>query len=112
LDLKPAAAAPAELAGALLRSASAADLPTAADRRALRAEIAPRVAACGTLGRHARVTVRYSGDTGRISEVRIAGGHFRTHPLLAACIERAVRSARVAPFRRSLWQADYVFPPR
>lgn len=78
-------------------------------RREAQEQIARRIDACeGRYGRHARLTVRYEGASGRAVEVRIAGRYFAGRPI-ANCIEQAVRAVVLPPFRRPYWDAEYVF---
>jgi hypothetical protein len=107
----PAAPAP-EAAPAPHEPASEGPLPerpSVRDRRAAERAIAARIDACeGRYGRHARLTVRYQGATGRATEVRIAGDYFTSRPI-GACIEAAVRAVTLPRFRREYWDADYAF---
>jgi serine/threonine protein kinase len=81
-------------------------------RRAVQQEIAQRIEACeGRVGRHARLSVRYEGATGRATEVRFAGTYFTERPI-GACIEQAVRAVPMPPFRRPFWDGEYEFMVR
>jgi hypothetical protein len=55
----------------------------------------------------ARARVTFAGDTGRVTSVQV-DGDFAGGPE-NSCIERAVRAARVPPFRRPTFQVTYPY---
>jgi predicted Zn finger-like uncharacterized protein len=86
-------------------SSSSGSLPDAPDASAVRSALggvagAARACGNGTAGT-ARATVTFTGSTGRVSNVKVEG----VPDPVAKCVERAVKSAKVPPFRRATFTA-------
>ena len=65
------------------------------------------VSACGS-GQHGLAPVRIVfGNNGRVQSAQVSGGSFP--PPVRSCIARAVRGARVPPFRNPTFSVNYPF---
>jgi len=67
------------------------------------------VTACGSGMHHgtAPVRINFSGSTGRVTSAQVSGGNFPGP--VRSCIVRAVRGARVPPFRQSSYSVYFPF---
>ncbi len=82
--------------------------PTRSDVTIALHAVSPAVRACAA-GHHgvARAMIVFDGPSGGVRSVTLAGPHVGTP--IGACIESAVRTARVPPFTRTSFEVSYPF---
>lgn len=85
-----------------------AEYPSRSEVQAALTVIAPAVTACSD-GRHgtAQVAIIFDGPTGTVRSATVTGEFAGTQ--IAACVERAVRGARLPPFVRPEFTVHYPF---